>query len=209
MTRIGIMGGTFDPIHHGHLVCAEAAHTSYDLDLIIFVPAARPPHKDLGTLTSPLHRLNMTVLATTSNPHLQVSAAELQRPGLSYTIDTIRQFRGEYGRSAQLFFITGSDALAKLMSWRDPYGLLAETEFIAAERAGYPQSALDELIESLPPQHGKRLHRLEIPALAISSTAIRERVRRGDFIKYLVPEAVEQYIIKNGLYRDTRTNKVQ
>mgnify|MGYP002332611595 CR=1 FL=1 len=205
MTKgIGILGGTFDPIHYGHLVCAEAAREQFKLERVIFIPAARPPHKDLARLTPALHRFNMTVLATISNPYFEVSAVELRRPGLSYTIDTLRQLRRQFGPAAEFYFITGVDALAGLLSWRDPAGLLAETRFIAAERPGYPGSLLNELLAQLTPAQRERIHRIQIPAVAISSTELRRRVRAGLSIKYLVPETVEQYIVKNRLYREPR-----
>jgi nicotinate-nucleotide adenylyltransferase len=200
MSSIGIMGGTFDPVHYGHLVCAEAACQEFDLEAVCFVPSARPPHKDITGLTAALDRVNMTVLATISNPHFMVSAVELKRPGLSYTIDTLHHFRQEYGPSVKLFFITGIDALSGLLSWRNPFGLLAEADFIGAERPGYSDDSLSDMLSQLDEEQQEQIHRLEIPALAISSTDIRNRVRQGESIRYLVPEAVEQYIAKHSLY---------
>ena len=137
MQRIGIMGGTFDPIHYGHLVTAEQAHYQFNLDKVVFVPSGLPPHKVGKHITSPGHRHMMTVLATTSNPHFEVSSIEVDRVGPSYTIDTVRAFRDRYGDEAGLYFITGADAILEMLEWKDSDTLLELCEFIAATRPGY------------------------------------------------------------------------
>ncbi|MBX6378721.1 MAG: nicotinate-nucleotide adenylyltransferase [Clostridia bacterium] len=200
MGRIGIMGGTFDPIHNGHLVAAEAVRHHFSLSRVYFVPAARPPHKAAQAISAGRHRYAMAVLATCSNPAFFVSSEELDRDGTSYTIDTLRAFRSVFP-DAELYFITGADAILQILHWKAPEELLATAHFIAVSRPGYPSQQLDQLRSRLPEQLRSRVLLQEIPALAISSSDIRERVRRGLPIRYLLPESVAQYIAKEGLYR--------
>ena len=192
--RIGVMGGTFDPIHHGHLVAAsEAAHV-FALDEVIFVPTGMPYQK-VGRNVSPGEdRYLMTVIATASNPRFSVSRVDIDRPGETYTIDTLRDLRAERGPDAELFFITGADALTKMISWRDADDLFKLAHFVGCTRPGH------QLSPSGLPQDNVSL--IEIPALAISSTECRARVRSGDPIWYLVPDGIVQYISKRKLYRD-------
>ncbi len=197
------MGGTFDPIHYGHLLAAESVRESFGLSKVVFVPAARPPHKVETALTPAAHRLAMTLLATLSNPHFIVSDTEVNRAGPSYTIDTLVEFRRLMPQH-DLFFITGVDAIIDLTTWKDWEGMLRAAEFVAVARPGYPADRLKLLKNPLPNVFRPRIHYLEIPALAISSSDIRRRVHEGRSIKYLLPEAVEQYIAKEGLYRGTR-----
>lgn len=201
MTRLGVMGGTFDPIHHGHLVTAEEARAQFRLDSVVFVPNRHPPHKDPADVTIPEARYLMTFLATAPNSHFSVSRTEIDRPGASYTIDTIQALSVEH-RGAELFYITGADAILQILQgeWERSTELLGLCQFIAATRPGF---ALD--LETLRRSNctGRTLdnvHMMEIPAMAISSTDIRARVRTGRPIKYLVPEAVEAYIAKHSLY---------
>ncbi|MDI6771871.1 MAG: nicotinate-nucleotide adenylyltransferase [bacterium] len=203
MTRVGVMGGTFDPIHHGHLVTAEEARVQFDLDGVIFIPSGQPPHKDPADVTPSEHRYLMTFLATVSNPHITVSRLEIDRSGPSYTIDTLRLLAEEIA-GAELFYITGADAIMQIMrgEWERSPDLLGLCEFIAATRPGF---VLDLDVLKRHNCTGRPLvnvHVMAIPALAISSTEIRARVRTGRPIKYLVPEAVEAYIVKHGLYRE-------
>ncbi|NLG87353.1 MAG: nicotinate-nucleotide adenylyltransferase [Firmicutes bacterium] len=195
--RLGIMGGTFDPIHYGHLVAAEAARAAFELDNVLFVPNRLPPHKKDYPVSEPKHRYLMAVLATITNPYFDVSRIELDRDGISYTIDTLRALRQVYGSTAKLHFISGADAILDLLSWKDVDELLALCYFIAATRPGYQLS--DQLLK-LQKKYPNRVFRVEVPALAISSTGIRCRVREGKPIKYLLPEPVEYYIYKHGLY---------
>ncbi|MFT4231049.1 MAG: nicotinate-nucleotide adenylyltransferase [Microbacterium sp.] len=188
--RIGVMGGTFDPIHHGHLVAASEVAQSFALDEVIFVPTGRPWQKD--EVTPSEDRYLMTVIATASNPRFTVSRIDVDREGPTYTIDTLRELRAERS-DAELFFITGADAIAQILSWRDHDELWDLAHFVAVSRPGHVLS-----IDGLP---GERVSRLEIPALAISSTDCRERVRRGHPVWYLVPDGVVQYIAKHHLYR--------
>ncbi|WP_353809959.1 nicotinate-nucleotide adenylyltransferase [Agromyces sp. SYSU T00194] len=188
--RIGVMGGTFDPVHHGHLVAASEVAHSYGLDEVVFVPTGRPSHKD--AVTEAEHRYLMTVIATASNPRFTVSRVDIDRAGPTYTTDTLSDIRRQRP-DAELFFITGADAVAQILSWKDVGALWEQAHFVAVSRPGHvlSVSGLPEADVSL----------LEVPALAISSTDCRNRVRRGDPVWYLVPDGVVQYISKHRLYR--------
>lgn len=197
--KIGIMGGTFDPIHLGHLATAEAVRELFALDEILFIPAARPPHKLGNNITDEQHRLTMTRLATSSNKFFRVSDMELKRTGLSYTLDTMNELHKTFGRSTELFFIIGADSLADLSKWHAARELVEKCHFIATTRQGVDVdfSAVEKFFGSAAKEH---IHRTTTPGLEISSTDIRERVRRGRSIKYLVPEVVEEYILREELY---------
>lgn len=190
--RIGIMGGTFDPIHNGHLVAASEVAWVYDLDEVIFVPTGRPIFKLDKNVTNAEDRYLMTVIATSSNPRFTVSRVDIDRPGVTYTIDTLRDLRTEYGPEAELFFITGADAVAEILKWKDANEMWDIARFVAVTRPGYPVD-----VSYLP---DNRVDVLEIPALAISSTDVRRRASRGEPVWYLVPDGVVQYIAKHGLY---------
>jgi nicotinate-nucleotide adenylyltransferase len=189
----GIMGGTFDPIHYGHLVTAEEVRDYFDLEEVVFVPSARPPHKIGQEISDPEHRYLMVVLATVTNPYFRVSRVEIERPGPSYSIDTVRYFKKIWGEDTEIFFITGADAFAQISSWNNPAELLNLCTFVAASRPGY-RLRLEGSLQG-------KIEVIEVSALAISSSEIRRRVKRGESIKYLLPEAVENYIYKHGLYR--------
>jgi nicotinate-nucleotide adenylyltransferase len=190
------MGGTFDPIHHGHLVAAEEARWQFHLDLVVFVPAGRPWQKPVGV--SPAEdRYAMTVLATASNPAFTVSRLEVDHPGPTYTVDTLRRLRAAEPAGTRLFFIIGADAVLQLLTWKDPDQVLALAELIAATRPGFD---LDRLVGQVPAVAG-RVHRMAIPALAISASDLRARVARGAPIRYLVPDEVARYIHDHALYR--------
>ncbi|MDQ1582622.1 MAG: nicotinate-nucleotide adenylyltransferase [Microbacteriaceae bacterium] len=188
--RIGVMGGTFDPIHHGHLVAASEVAQSFELDEVIFVPTGHPWQK--GGVTPGEHRYLMTVIATASNPQFTVSRVDIDRDGPTYTIDTLREIHASRPE-AELFFITGADAIAQIISWRDVNELWKLAHFVAVSRPGHDLS-----ISGLPQQD---VSLLEVPALAISSTDCRSRVSRGYPVWYLVPDGVVQYISKHHLYR--------
>ena len=194
---VGVMGGTFNPIHLGHLVTAEEALYAFALREVVFVPAGQPWQKDRSGVADAEHRYLMTVIATASNPHFRVSRMEIERPGPTYTIETLRRLRTEIG-DVELYFITGADAILQILTWKDPEEVLGEARFIAATRPGYD---LDRLEKELPEGFGDRVHVLEIPALTISSTDVRRRVRDGRPVRYLVPEGVARYVEKSGLYR--------
>lgn len=186
------MGGTFDPIHHGHLVAASEVQDVFGLDLVVFVPAGAQPFK-LDRRTAPAeHRYLMTVVATASNPRFTVSRTDIDRPGVTYTIDTLRELREEYPGD-DLFFITGADALSQILEWKDSAELFALAHFVGVTRPGH------DLDDTGLPDKGVSL--LEVPAMAISSTDCRERVTAGSPVWYLVPDGVVQYIAKYQLYR--------
>ena len=197
--KIGIMGGTFDPIHLGHLATAEAVREIFSLDEILFIPAARPPHKLRKNVTAEHHRLQMTILATQSNKFFRVSDMELKRKGLSYTLDTMDELHKTFGNSTELFFIIGADSLADLFKWHAAKELVAKCHFIATTRQGVDVnfSAVEKFFGEVAKEH---IHRVTTPGLEISSTDLREKVRLGRSIKYLVPEAVEEYILREKLY---------
>jgi len=188
--RIGVMGGTFDPIHHGHLVAASEVQQSFDLDEVIFVPTGQPWMKH--DVSPAEHRYLMTVIATASNPRFTTSRIDIERGGVTYTIDTLRDLRREHP-DADLFFITGADAVAQIVEWKDVEELWELAHFVAVSRPGHALS-----IRGLPEQG---VSSLEVPALAISSTDCRRRVDRGFPVWYLVPDGVVQYISKHHLYR--------
>jgi nicotinate-nucleotide adenylyltransferase len=188
--RVGVMGGTFDPIHHGHLVAASEVAQSFGLDEVVFVPTGQPSYKEVVTPAE--HRYLMTVIATASNPQFTVSRVDIDRAKTTYTIDTLNDIRRERP-DAELFFITGADAVEQILSWRDVGELWDLAHFVAVSRPGHVLS-----VSGLPEQH---VSLLEVPALAISSTDCRARVRRGFPVWYLVPDGVVQYISKHHLYR--------
>ena len=198
--RIGIMGGTFDPIHMGHLITAEMVRCAVHLDEILFIPSARPPHKDGTRTASPEDRLAMTKQAVQENPHFSVSDIELRREGPSYTVDTIAELLKQ-SDGAELFFITGADAMNDLYLWHEPGLLLRSCQFIVATRQGAPlNEAL--LAEKFTAEERSHIQVLPTPHLEISSTVIRARIRAGLSIRHLVPRVVEEYIEERGLYRE-------
>jgi nicotinate-nucleotide adenylyltransferase len=188
--RIGVMGGTFDPIHHGHLVAASEVAQSLGLDEVLFVPTGAPSYK--ADVTPAEHRYLMTVIATASNPSFTVSRVDIDRQKPTFTIDTLRDLH-EQRPDADLYFITGADAIAQILSWKDVEELWRLAHFVAVSRPGHVLS-----VSGLPEQD---VSLLEVPALAISSTDCRDRVRRGFPVWYLVPDGVVQYISKHHLYR--------
>lgn len=194
--KLGIMGGTFNPIHQGHLVAAEFIRDEFKLNEVLFVPSGKPPHKDSNEIAPPEHRWMMTVLATASNEHFSVSSLEIERVGESYTRETILQLKKIYPENTECYFITGADAIAEISTWHKTEDLSQITKFIAASRPGYK---LD--IKSIDSRFQQCTYLIEIPALTISSTEIRKRIKERKTIKYLLPEAVEKYISKNKLYR--------
>ena len=198
MQRLGIMGGTFDPIHYGHLLMAEEARQAFALDEVVFVPNGRPAHKKAYLVSAPEDRYAMTLLATGSNPAFRCSRVEIERPGLSYTIDTVRAFRQARPELDALYFITGADAVLEILTWHEYDRLVRECQFIAVTRPGF---VLERLGEIAGAEFLHQIHFLPIPGLEISSTDLRRRVREGRSVKYLTPEPVESYIRQRGLYR--------
>ncbi|MCK6161213.1 nicotinate-nucleotide adenylyltransferase [Corynebacterium simulans] len=192
--RIGIMGGTFDPIHNGHLVAASEAAYRFQLDQVVFVPTGQPWQKAGRDVTAAEHRYLMTMVATASNPRFTVSRVDIDREGPTYTIDTLRDLR-ELFPDAELYFITGADSLASIMSWRDWEVMLEMANFVGVTRPGYELSK-----DMLPLGSQTGIELIEIPAMAISSTDCRKRAGEGEPVWYLVPDGVVQYIAKNNLY---------
>lgn len=191
------MGGTFDPIHQGHLVTAEEARIEFHLDHVVFVPTGQPWMKTHRKVTPAEHRYLMVVIATASNPYFSVSRIEIDREGPTYTVDTLEELRRRSEPGTELFFITGADAILEIFRWKDPEEVLSRAHFIAATRPGYDLARFEREAPTAHPN----VSVLDVPALAISSTDIRRRVAQGKPIKYLVPEPVEHYIVKHGLYR--------
>jgi nicotinate-nucleotide adenylyltransferase len=192
--RVGIMGGTFDPIHHGHLVAASEVESLFGLDEVVFVPTGEPWQKVERRVSPAEHRYLMTVIATASNPHFWVSRVDIDRPGLTYTIDTIRDISAQRP-GAELFFITGADALGQILTWKDADEALKLAHFVGVTRPGY------ELSDAHLP--GDSVTLLDVPAMAISSSDCRDRVAAGRPVWYLVPDGVVQYINKHRLYVDS------
>ncbi|QCB95232.1 nicotinate-nucleotide adenylyltransferase [Cellulomonas shaoxiangyii] len=192
VSRIGVMGGTFDPVHHGHLVAASEVAARFDLDEVVFVPTGQPSFKQDTAVTEAEHRYLMTVIATASNPRFTVSRVDVEREGLTYTVDTLRDLKAERP-DADLFFITGADAIAQILTWKDAGELFDMARFVAVTRPGHALS-----VAGLPEG---RVDVLEIPALSISSTDVRARAGAGEPVWYLVPDGVVQYIAKHRLYR--------
>ena len=198
--RVGIFGGTFDPIHMGHLIVAETIMDEFHLDKVVFIPAAVPPHKLDRQISPAKHRYMMTMLATCSNPRFQVSDMEMHRQGPSYSRDTLAQLLKEHGRDTEFYFIVGADSVENLHTWNRIDELLTMCHFIGASRPGCMPD-----MEKIAQRFGslaEKIHCLETPELEISSTEIRHRVGQKRTIRYIVPETVEQYIYKEKLYLD-------
>jgi nicotinate-nucleotide adenylyltransferase len=224
--HIGVLGGTFDPIHFGHLVIAEEVYATLNLAKMVFVPAGQPPHKPGQIVTPAPDRLTMLELAIGSNPHFVISRVDLDRPGPSYTVETLRLLREQWGEQTAIYFVIGWDSLEDLLDWYDPVGILKQLDhLVAVKRPGYPLPAhvvngadagdqdtrgeheekeyIDRLEERLPGIR-QRLIIVPAPQVQISATELRQRVAEGRPIKYQLPEVVEQYILQHGLYRQTQ-----
>ncbi len=209
MHHIGLIGGTFDPIHYGHLVIAEEVRATLQLDKMVFVPTGRPPHKPGRNVTAALHRLNMVQLAIASNPHFTLSRIEIDRPKPSYTVETLRILRQQWGTNIALYFVIGWDSLEDFHTWYEPIGILQQiTHLVAVRRPGYVEEpAYNKLLEARLPGIMQRLLVLPAPQLEISATELRQRVAEAHPIKYQTPEVVEQYIQEHGLYRTSDQKK--
>lgn len=191
--RVGVLGGTFDPIHFGHLVAASEVSAVLELDRVLFVPTGKPWQKQKQPVSRPRDRFVMTVLATASDPRFDVSRVDIERAGPTYTVDTLRDLKEELGDETELYFITGSDTLRDIATWRDVNQVVSLATFVGVTRPGHP--LVDPEIGESP------VTMVEIPALNISSTQCRERVKAGRPLSYLVPKPVISYIEKRGLYR--------
>lgn len=204
--RLGVMGGAFDPIHIAHLVTGQEALLQFHLDEVVFMPSGTPPHKERQLAPAELRYL-MVALATASHPRFSVSRLEIDRPGVGYTVDTLELLAGALGPGSRVFFVTGADAVLDILTWKQPARVLELCTLIAATRPGYDLSRLATVLDRLEPGLvgsglEARVRVMEIPALAISSSLIRERLAAGRPVRYLVPEAVAQFIEKSGVYSE-------
>jgi len=200
--KIGIYGGSFDPIHMGHLILAEHVRDTLGLSKIIFVPARTPPHVEMKTLASDEHRLAMVTAATYDNPRFVCSDLELKRQGPSYTIDTIREFHRKYPND-ELHFLLGADSVTEFPNWKDPEEIGSECRIVVGVRPGFGESIFEELEGKLSPEFIQSLkdNFVETPSIGISSTDIRRRLKEGKSTRHLVPAGVHDYIRTNDLYR--------
>ena len=198
--RIGLLGGTFDPPHIGHLVLGVTAAEQLGLGRVVFIPAGVPPHKQHGSLSSTTDRLLMTRLAIAGDPCFELSPVEIERPGVSYTVDTVEHLAETYGESVELFVIMAVDSLAHVDTWRDPERILDLAQWAVGPRPGWPMPTREALADRYGARH-ERIHLFEGPALGISSSDVRARVADRRSIRYLVPRAVEEHIAARGLYR--------
>jgi nicotinate-nucleotide adenylyltransferase len=200
--KIGVLGGTFDPIHLGHIIIAAHVREKLGLSEVLFVPAGKPwlKLKEEKKVTAAEHRLAMVKLAIKGNPYFKVSTIEIDRPGASYSIDTVLELKSKLGMKTEIYFIVGPDALEELPQWREPARLIEECQIVAVGRPGYKKVDLRALERAIPGA-ARRIMLLDAPEIDISSTDIRKRVAQGQSIRGLVPEAVEKYIEKHKLYR--------
>jgi nicotinate-nucleotide adenylyltransferase len=199
--RIGIMGGTFNPIHNGHLIIAEDIREKTGLDKVLFIPSGQPPHKPGYEVADAEHRFEMVRRAVCSNRHFEASRIEIDRDGPTYTINTLQELRESYGEETAIYFIIGADVVYELDTWREYETVFRLCDFIAVMRPGFDESEFSGMIRRLSAEKGARIHPVPSCLVDISSTDIRERCSTGRSIKYLVPEPVEEYIIGKGLYR--------
>ncbi|MFI3174516.1 MAG: nicotinate-nucleotide adenylyltransferase [Bacillota bacterium] len=198
--NIGIMGGTFDPIHYGHLVTAETVYDAFDIEKILFIPTGSPAHKCVTLGTN--HRLEMTKLAVRNNEKFEISTIEIDRGGKTYTVDTIEELTTQLEDDTTFYFIMGADSIHQLEQWKDTKRLLSLCEFIGVTRPGYDKKGVEEAVAKLNEAYGAKIHFLEVPALDISSSDIRDRIEHGTSIRYLLPDDVLAYIHKFQLYSD-------
>ncbi|MDA8441670.1 MAG: nicotinate-nucleotide adenylyltransferase [Peptococcaceae bacterium] len=199
MRRIGIMGGTFDPIHNGHLAAAEAASEAFDLEQVVFVPAGIPPHK-AGVVTPGWQRLAMVDQAIKNKLQFRVSDFEIVKSGISYTIDTVAEFHSRYGPETEIYFITGADAFLEIITWKDIRRLMEMCRFIAVTRPGYAGAGLAAEIDKLPIYVQNRVNVLEVPGMQVSSTDVRAKISANQSVQGLVPTVVAEYIYEHNLY---------
>jgi len=200
--KIGISGGTFNPIHIGHLIIAETVRDKFGLDKVLFIPSGMPPHKNLGSVVCAEKRFDMVQRAVEGNPYFVASRIEIDRKGYTYTVDTMKKLREIYGNDTSLYYIIGADVLNDLLSWRSFEEVFKICEFIAVLRPGNDKKAFYNQMEYLKDTYGVKIHFIDAPLIEISSTEIRGRVKQGRSIKYLVPESVEEYIESNKLYKE-------
>jgi nicotinate-nucleotide adenylyltransferase len=202
MSRIGIMGGTFNPIHIGHLIAANEVKERFGLDKVLFIPSGTPPHKPDSEVIGQEHRFEMVRLAVASNAGFEASRLEIDREGYTYTVNTLLELREMYDKETTFYFIIGTDVIPELKTWREFEKVFQLCEFIAVLRPGYPESSFMSELHQLTVKWGARIHPVQLRLIDISSTEIRERIMNGASIKYLVPDAVEEYILDKGLYKE-------
>ena len=202
MKRIGIMGGTFNPIHTGHLIIADDAREKYKLDKVLFIPSGVPPHKPDSEVLDPEHRFEMVRLAVASNDGFEASRMEIDREGYTYTVYTLNELKERYGEGTTFYFIIGADVVPELKTWREYKKVFQLCEFIAVLRPGHSETDFIGEIQQLEAEYGAKIHPMQSRLIDISSTDIRENCMRRTSIKYLVPEAVEKYILDKGLYKN-------
>ena len=200
INKLGIFGGTFNPIHYGHLIAAEAVRERLQLDKVIFMTSGRPPHKNDEQVADAEDRYEMVKQAIASNPYFEASRIELDRKGYTYTVDTLRALKQEYGDSTRLHFIIGADIVDELTTWKEYENVFRLCDFAAVLRPGYDRTKLEADIQRLKEQYGVGIHTVTIPLIDISSTDIRERCALGRSIRYLVTDDTERFIIQHGLY---------
>ncbi len=198
--KIGICGGTFDPIHTGHLAVAELVRSEFNLDKVLFIPSGMPPHKDLQNVTAPIHRLNMVKVAVSSNKNFEAVSNEVDRSGYTYTVDTLKELHGLYPSGTEFYYIIGADVVMDLLTWRNWQEVFTLTNFIAVMRPGFSDEEFSKRLSELKMKYRINIQSFQIPLLEISSTFIRERIKAGKSVKYLIKEEVEEYIIQNKLY---------
>jgi nicotinate-nucleotide adenylyltransferase len=197
--RIGVIGGTFDPIHLGHLIAAEEVRSRLNLQKVLFVPAGEPPHKKLQRVSPAFHRVRMVELSISTNPFFELSLVDVNRPGISYTVETLEILKKELGESTEIYFIIGMDSLAEIVTWKEPERLISLARLAVVNRPPYPTVDVTSLEEKLPGVSG-RVDMVSIPGIYIASSDLQERVANCRPIKYQVMESVENYIKKHRLY---------
>lgn len=198
--RFAIMGGTFDPIHYGHLKIAQGIRDKYSLDRIVFMPSGDPPHKHYYNVSKAIHRYNMVKRAISYSPYFQASSLEIEREGMTYTVDTMRELREYLGLRPIIYFITGADSVLEMSTWKKPKELLSYCSILSVPRPGYDRNMFAAVISELNQIYGGHVEMVELPPIDISSTEIRDRVAKNLPISHMVPQAVENYIYLNHLY---------
>lgn len=195
------MGGTFDPIHNGHLTLAEYSRLHFGLEKVLFIPTGNPPHKYQKDIASSRYRYDMTLLAINSNPYFELSAMEIESQGITYTIDSIKKLQEQY-KAADFYFVLGSDSFFNIEKWGKYKELIGLCEFIVVKRPDKDNKNLKDKVKQFNKKYNSKIHLLEAPLIGISSTDIRNRVKKGLSIKYLVPDSIEDYIIKKQMYKE-------
>ncbi|AEY65300.1 nicotinate-nucleotide adenylyltransferase [Clostridium sp. BNL1100] len=198
--KIGICGGTFDPVHVGHLAVAEMVREEFALDKVLFIPSGKPPHKDLASVTDPVHRLNMVQCAVSTNPNFEAVSIEIERRGYTYTVDTLKQLHELYPKGTEFYYIIGADVVMDLLKWKSAEEVFTLTSFIALMRPGFQDEEFKTRLTYLKSEYDVNITGFEAPLIEISSTFIRDRIKNGKSVKYFIIEPVEGYIKKNKLY---------